>query len=682
MSNPHTLRCAGLLLALAISGVGCAGVRTTWEPAMTDTPLIPRHVLFGNPDKAAVRLSPNGDYLSYLAPLDGVLNVWVGPANDPKAAQPVTRDTGRGVRMYFWAHTNRHVLYLQDQNGDENWRVYAVDLDSGDIKDLTPLDAVHAQIAGVSRHYPEEILIGLNDRDPQLHDIHRVNVLTGKRELIKENEGFAEFIIDDQYRVRFALQMKPDGGSQLLQLSPADEWSLFMDISQEDDFNTSTLGFDKTGDVVWLADSRGRNTSALRTIHLKTGEETTLAENARVDFSDMMRHPTERTLQAVSFTFEKTEWEFFDDAVAADFAKLEAVQAGEMEVISRTLDDQTWIVAISPDDGPTRYYVYNRDSGDATFLFTNRAELEGLPLVHMHPATIQSRDGLDLVNYLSLPPGSDPDGDGRPSEPLPIVLNVHGGPWGRAYWGYEASHQWLANRGYAVLDANFRGSTGFGKAFVNGGDKEWGRKMHDDLIDAVNWAVEEGIADKDRIAIMGGSYGGYAALAGLTFTPEVFACSVDIVGPSNLITLLESFPPYWQPMIEIFTLRVGDHRTEEGRALLKERSPLTHVDRIQRPLLIGQGANDPRVTQQESDQIVAAMQANGIPVTYALYPDEGHGFARPENRLSFYAIVDAFLGEHLGGRVEPVDDDFEGASVSIEAGADQVQGLAEALAAR
>ncbi len=297
----------------------------------------------------------------------------------------------------------------------------------------------------------------------------------------------------------------------------------------------------------------------------------------------------------------------------------------------------------------------------------------------MHPVVIDSRDGLKLVSYYTLPVWADPDDDGKPDQPLPTVLSVHGGPWARDNWGYDPIHQWLANRGYAVLSVNFRSSTGFGKAFVNAGDKEWAGKTHDDLLDAVDWAVREGIADEDRVAIMGGSYGGYATLVGMTFTPEKFACGVDIVGPSNLITLLNSIPPYWTPMLNMFTTRIGDHRTEEGRKFLEERSPLNRVDEIQRPLLIGQGANDPRVKQAESDQIVEAMKANGIPVTYVLYPDEGHGFARPENRLSFFSVTEAFLAEHVGGRYQPIGDDFADSSIEVLEGADLVEGLSAAL---
>ncbi|MCH8166145.1 MAG: S9 family peptidase, partial [Planctomycetes bacterium] len=299
-------------------------------------------------------------------------------------------------------------------------------------------------------------------------------------------------------------------------------------------------------------------------------------------------------------------------------------------------------------------------------------------LAPMDSEVIRARDRLKLVSYYTLPVGSDADGDGRPEQPLPMVLWVHGGPWWRDFWGYDPVHQWLANRGYAVLSVNFRGSTGFGKKFINAANMEWGGRMQLDLLDGVRWAVKKKIADPQKVAIMGGSYGGYATLVGMTFTPETFACGVDIVGPSNLVTFMETMPPYWEPFVELWATRVGDHRTPEGRSFLAQRSPLTFADRIARPLLIGHGANDPRVKQAESDQIVEIMQEQNIPVTYVLYPDEGHGFARPENRLSFFAVAEAFLAEHLGGRYEPIGDDFEGSSISVPVGADQIPGLREA----
>jgi len=400
----------------------------------------------------------------------------------------------------------------------------------------------------------------------------------------------------------------------------------------------------------------------------------------------VVRHPTEKHVQAVSFIYTRKRWQILDPAIEPDLAYLRTVADGtvadgEAEIVSRTLDDRFWIVLYLVDDGPARFYLHDRTARAARFLFTNRQDLENQPLAKMHAVTLPARDGLTLVAYITLPPGSDSDGDGIPDRPLPLVLMPHGGPWGRDSWGYNPWQQWLANRGYAALHegVNFRSSTGFGKGFINAGNFEWGGKIMDDQIDAVRWAAAQQIADPGRVAVMGGSFGGYSTLGGLTFNPEVFACGVDLVGPSNLVTLLESVPPYWRPMFEMFATRVGDPRTEEGRALLKKHSPLTYVARICRPLLIGQGANDPRVKQAESDQIVQAMQAKGIPVTYALYPDEGHGFARPENNLSFTAIAEAFLARCLGGRYQPIGDDFRASSLTVPTGAENVPGLPEAL---
>ena len=643
------------------------------------TPLIPRKLLFGNPDKASPQLSPDGRFLSYLAPVDGALNVWVGPADDPAAAKPVTGETGRGIRFYEWAYTNNHVLYIQDRDGDENWHVYQVDLTAGDIRDLAPLEGVQASIEAVSPKFPDELLIALNDRNPQFHELYRVNINTGERQLVQENDQFIGFITDEDFNVRFAARPAPDGGNELLSKTENGGWDLFANIAMEDSFNTGPIGLDREGRVLYMTDSQGRDTSALIAINLDTQERAVLAEDTRVDVSDTMVHPTKKTIQAVAFTHMRKEWQILDDAISPDLEFLGTIADGDLQVISRTLDDNYWLAAYLLDDGPIRYYLYDRTSKEAQFLFTNREALEGLPLAKVHPAVITSRDGLELVSYYMLPLESGPDGTQLPSHPLPTALLVHGGPWGRDEWGYNPVYQLLANRGYAVLSVNFRGSTGFGKNFINAANLEWAGKMHDDLVDAVQWAIDQGIADPQRIAILGASYGGYAALVGLTFTPDTFACGVDIVGPSNLVTLLNTIPPYWEPQVEMWATRVGDHRTEEGRAFLTERSPLTHVDRISKPLLIGQGANDPRVKQAESEQIVQEMQDKNIPVTYVLYPDEGHGFARPENNLSFFAVTEAFLAECLGGRHEPMGSDFEGSSITVPKGAEYIPGLKEAL---
>jgi dipeptidyl aminopeptidase/acylaminoacyl peptidase len=647
--------------------------------------LIPRSVLFGNPQRAAARISPNGKWLSYLAPVNGILNVWVAPVDDLSKAKQVTDDKERDIRGYFWAYTGEHILYTQDKGGDEDWHVYATDVSSIKTTDLTPLEKVHATIEEVSERFPDEILVGLNDRNPQLHDIYRVNIKTGERKLIQENEGVAAFVTDDDFKVRFAFNYTRDGGQELLEPAKGDEgkpgdkgiseWESFVKVGPEDAMTTGPAGFNKDGDVLYFLDSRDRDTGALFAWDLKDDEKKLLAADERADVA----YPTEKNIQAVGFTYERREWKILDDSIKKDLDYLATVVDGELQVTSRTLDDKQWTVAYILDNGPVKYYRYDREAGKAHFLFNSRDDLEGYPLVKMHPRVIEARDGKKLVSYLTLPHGSDSDGDGKPDKPVPLVLNVHGGPWARDSWGYDSEHQWLANRGYAVLSVNYRGSTGFGKTFVNAANAEWAGKMHDDLLDAVNWAFENGIAQRDKVAIMGGSYGGYATLVGMTFTPDVFTCGVDIVGPSSLVTLLENIPPYWAPFMPVMKIRVGDVESEEGRKALLERSPLTLVDKIKKPLLIGQGANDPRVTQLEADQIVEAMQTKNIPVTYVLYPDEGHGFALEPNRMSFNAVAEAFLSEHLGGEFEPIGDDFEGASIHVPAGADEVPGLAEAL---
>lgn len=662
-----------------------------------EAPLIPRKILFGNPDKTSLQISPDGQYISYLAPVNNVLNVWVAPVGAPEKAEPVTKDTLRGIRTYFWAYTNQHIIYLQDLGGDENWQVHAVNILTKEDRNLTPFEEIpgpdgkpiilpngkplrpQAQIQEVSRKFANEILIGLNNRNPQFHDLYRLNILTGDLKLVQKNDGFLGFQTDDDYNVRFAAQMTPDGGMALYSPDGKGGWKLFDQVPMEDMLTTSPVGFDKTGTVLYMIDSRGRNTAALVSVNLKTGEKKLIFEDPKADVSGIMMHPVEKKVEAVAVEYLRTEWTVLDESVKRDLEYLRTVCDGDINVTSRTLDDKFWAVAYVVDDGPVRYYLYDRANKQAKFMFTNRKELEGLKLAKMHPVVIKSRDGLDLVSYLTLPYWEDPDNDGRPTKPLPMVLYVHGGPWGRDSWGLNSTHQWLANRGYAVLSVNFRGSTGFGKKFINAGNLEWAGKMHDDLIDAVNWAVENKIADKNKVAIMGGSYGGYATLVGLTFTPDVFACGVDIVGPSNLRTLLETIPPYWKPQFEMFATRVGDPRTEEGRKLLEARSPLTYVDRIKKPLLIGQGANDPRVKQTESDQIVKAMQEKNIPVTYVLYSDEGHGFARPENRLSFYAVSELFLAKHLGGRAQEIGEDFNGSTIQVPQGAENIPGLVEAL---
>src|SRR3954470_16394284 len=679
------------ILALLLSGFSqpaarAADAKHRGEKAktMTNAPLIPRDVLFGNPKRAQARISHDGKWISFQAPVKGVLNIWVAPADDLSKARAVTEEKVRPIPSHNWAYDNKHILYIQDKNGDENFHLYATNVVSGQTKDLTPIEGVRAQLQETSHKFPDEILVGLNDRDKRYHDVWRINIETGEKKLVQQNPGIAGFMTDDDFRIRLAMDYTQSGG-QILRVPEKEgdtsNWKDFLEFGPEDAMTSGPAGFDKSGDTLYLQDSRKRNTSGLFAMDMKSGKTQLIAEDPRTDVGGILAHPTEKTIQAVSFTYARTEWKVLDPAVAPDIEFLKKFSEGDFLITSRTLDDSQWTVAYMLDNGPVKFYRYVRGKKPKmVFLFNTRDDLGDYPLVKMHDRVIKSRDGLDLVCYLTLPPGSDPDNNGVPNRPVPMVLDVHGGPWARDNWGLNPYHQWLANRGYAVLSVNYRGSTGFGKEFINAANGEWSGKMHNDLLDAVKWAVDQKIAQKEKVAIMGGSYGGYATLVGMTYTPETFACGVDIVGPSSLVTLLKNVPEYWIPFMPVMKIRVGDVNTEEGREALLKRSPLTHVEKIKRPLLIGQGQNDPRVKRQEADQIVKAMSEKNIPVTYVLYPDEGHGFHRPENNKSFNAVTEAFLAEQLGGRFEPVGDDFKGATITVPFGAEHVPGLTDALA--
>ena len=668
------------LLASTVAFALAAQAAPSAADRIAGTELIARDALFGNPERANVQISPDGKYLSWVAAVDGVLNVWVAPADNPSQARAVTQDKARGIRSYFWSYQPDTLLYLRDSGGDEDFHLYAVDLKTGQAKDLTPFPKTTAQVAGVSPKHPGTILVGMNDRDAQWHDIYKVDLASGKRTLLEKNDAqIAGYIADADYTLKYAQRSRPDGGADVLRRGANGAWEKFDDIPFEDVLTTSPGGLTLDGKTLYFTDSRGRNTAALFAIDVASGTRTLVLEDARADVGGTLADPATGKVQAVSVDYLRDEWKVVDPAIRADLEKLEAIGPGDVSVNTRTLDDKTWIVAYSAAEAPLVYYRYDRGAGTLTKLFSARPKLEGKPLVPQWPVEIASRDNKTLVSYLTLPRSADANNDGKADAPVPLVLLVHGGPWARDSYGYGGYNQWLANRGYAVLSVNFRGSTGFGKDFTNAGNGEWAGKMHDDLIDAVQWAVKQGVTTQDQVAIMGGSYGGYATLAGLTFTPDAFACGVDIVGPSNLNTLLSTVPPYWASFFEQLAKRMGDPRTDAGKKWLTERSPLTRADQIKKPLLIGQGANDPRVKQAESDQIVKAMQAKNIPVTYVLFPDEGHGFARPENNKAFNAVTEGFLAQCLGGRAEPIGKDFTGSSISVPVGADGVPGLAEAL---
>jgi dipeptidyl aminopeptidase/acylaminoacyl peptidase len=615
--------------------------------------LIPRQVLFGNPERVNPQLSPDGLRIAWIAPVDGVLNVWVGPLDDLGAAAPLTNDADRGIRSYSWAHDGHTLLYVQDRGGDENWQLYGVNLDTGATRSFTPFDGVQVQLVGVDKHYPDQVLVGLNRDNPQLHDVYRLELASGELTKVVDNPGFVGWVVDAGFEVRAGTAPTPDGGLIIMAregTTPAggEEWHPILTAGQEDALTTGPVAFSLDGRSLYVISSVGVETGRLVRIDVSSGEVVeVLASDDTADVSGVDIDPETRAVRVVTFLKDRKEIVVLDDAIAKEVATLQALSRGDLSLTGHDDSDRKWLTAHAVDNGPVTYHLWDRDAATARLLFTHQPALERYELSTMEPFAITARDGLTLHGYLTWPAGVAPD----ERHGLPAVLNVHGGPWARDSWGYNAEVQWLANRGYLCIQVNFRGSTGYGKAFVNAADREWGAKMHDDLIDTVHWVIDEGYADAARIAIYGGSYGGYAALVGATFTPDVFAAAVDIVGPSNLITLIRSVPAYWAPLIAMFHTSVGNPDTEED--FLWSRSPLSKADQIRIPVLIAQGANDPRVKQAESEQIVTALQAAGIDHEYLLFPDEGHGFAKPENRLRFYAAAEAFLAKHLGGRAEP-----------------------------
>ncbi len=611
--------------------------------------LIPLTVLFGNPERVSPRISRDGTQLAWIAPKDGVLNVWVAPVSpeggvDWAAARVVTDDTDRGIRQFAWTHDGRHLLYLQDIGGDENWRLHDVDLPTMQRRDLTPFDGVQTQIIGLERSRPNEVLLGLNQANPQLHDVYRLDLTTG--ELTKEidNPGYIGWVADTDLAVRAALAPQPDGSFALLVRDDADaEWRELLRIPAEDAESVEFLEFSADGRSLLLTSSVGAQTARLVRIDVATGATQVLAEDPEADVSGVKVHPVTRQPQIVATLKARMQYQVLDPTVADDLAAIRALHPGDPTFQGTDDSDRIWLVGFTNDSGPVPYFAYDRQARSAQFLFEHQPQLSRYELAAMEPFSYQARDGLTIHGYATFPPGQD-------RTALPTVLFVHGGPWGRDTWGYDPHAQWMANRGYLCLQVNFRGSTGYGKAFVNAGDREWGAKMQDDLSDAVAYAIGQGWADPAKVAIMGGSYGGYAALAGAAFTPDIYCCAIDIVGPSNLITLIETVPPYWAPVISQFYRRVGN--PEKDRDFLWSRSPLSRAEQIRIPLLIAQGANDPRVKQAESEQIVEALKKAGIEYDYMLFPDEGHGFAKPQNRLRFYGAADKFLARYLGGRSE------------------------------
>jgi dipeptidyl aminopeptidase/acylaminoacyl peptidase len=611
-------------------------------------PLVPRDVLFGNPEKLSPRISPDGTRLAWLAPdSKNVMQVWVrtiGKTDD----RAMTSDAKRGIRQFQWAPSGTMLIYAQDIEGDENWHLYGADLAGAPVRDLTPFQNVRAEWVGSQPGIADQVLVSLNLRDRKVADVYRLTLSSGALVLDTQNPGdVVHFFADAALRVRAAQVSLPSGGIEVrVRDGERAEWRTLVKGAPDDAIQFNAFSADGKSVSLWT--SAGQDTARLVLRRLADGRETVIASSDETDAGDVLFDPIRHTVQAVAFAAGRNQWTVVDAKVKDDFAGIARLHDGDFAVIDRDARDRTWLVSFSSDRGPISYWAWDRTAKKGSFLFVHQPKLDGLPLSEMKYVVIRSTDGLKLHSFLTLPADTPPRN-------LPMVVLVHGGPWMRQAWGYNATAQWLANRGYAVLQLNYRGSSGYGKKFVSASFKEWGKKMQSDLLDGVAWAVQEGIADAKRVAIFGASYGGYAVLSALAFTPTTFACGVDIVGPSNLRSFIQSIPPYWKPLRAMFDVRVGNIDDPQDEQLLRDASPLYRADQITRPLLIGQGAKDPRVKANESEQIVEAIAQRHGRVTYVLYSDEGHGFARPPNRIDFHARAEAFLAGCLGGRLEPLD---------------------------
>jgi dipeptidyl aminopeptidase/acylaminoacyl peptidase len=625
------------------------------EPLGGGAPLIDREVFFGNPRIANAQLSPDGRWLSFVQPLDRVLNVWVKRLEEPfDAARPLTDDRERPVVQHLWSRDSVRVLFLQDRGGDENFHVHAVAPDAAPAPgarapaplDLTPGDGVQARIYALPERDPEHAIVGINDRDPRLHDVYRLDLAGGARTLIVANrDNVADWTTDLEGRVRLGHRQRQDGGWEILRVDGDGVVPIYACGPDEE---CRPLRFHRDGARAYVETNRGAaDLSRLVLLDPETGATADVEEDpeGEADFGLALFAADTHELIATAYTGERVRWYPREERFARDLARARReLPAGDLGFRSLTRDGRRMLVSVVSDVEPGASWLYDREAGAFELLYRTRPEV---PSEHMAPMTgvrYAARDGLEIPAYLTLPKGAEPRG-------LPAVLFVHGGPWARDAWGFNNIVQFLANRGYAVLQPNFRGSVGFGKRFLNLGNRQWGTgTMQHDLSDGVRWLIERGIADPERVGILGGSYGGFAALAGAAFTPELYAAAVSIVGPSSIPTLLESIPPYWEPVRRTFGVRVGDAGVPAELERLRSQSPLYSASRIRAPLLVVQGANDPRVKKSESDQIVRALRDLGRSVEYLVATDEGHGFASEESNQALFAKIEEFLAVHLGGR--------------------------------
>ncbi len=625
------------------------------EPASSQpAPLIDVEVFFADPEIAGLQISPDARYLSFRRPLKGVMNLWLVPRGAPfTEARPVTNEHERPIIWYFWSADSQHLVYQQDKGGDENYRLYAVDLEkwSSDVdsipspRDLTPFDGVRAIRISVPDEDPEHVLIGLNHRDPRFHDVYRLHVGSGELELVYLNDkNIAAWSVDQKGNLRLGMRQAEDDSWKLFRIDDDDLSPIYSCDWQED---CGVIGFHPDGRRAYLGTNRERNFVELELLDIDSGELELVHRDPEDEADFAGARFSRATGELVCPRYVGDRWRKYPltDEFKRDYERVrEALPEGTIRFTSQSRDDNFQLVFYRSDVEPGATYLYERESGRVELLYRERPDLPREYLARMESLRYTARDGVEIPAYLTLPIGAKPG-------PLPLVVLPHGGPWTRDFWGYNPWVQFLANRGYAVFQPNFRGSLSFGKEFLNLGNKEWGTgHMQHDITDGVHHLIEEGIVDADRIAIKGGSYGGFAVLAGLAFTPKLYAAGISVCGPSNIKTLLRSMPPYWAPIRRQIHLRVGDPDDPDDRERLRSQSPLFFADNIRAPLLVYQGANDPRVLQHESDQIVATLRDLNLPVQYLVAPDEGHGMDIPENRLAVMAAIEIFLAEHLGGR--------------------------------
>ncbi len=620
-------------------------------------PLIDREIFFGDPEISGAQLSPDGTFLSFIKPYQGTRNIWVKKREEPFAnARPLTADMSRPIRNYFWSHDSRYILYSQDKGGDENFNIYAVnpsqllqpDQDVPESRDLTHIKGARVLIYDVPESDPDLLLIGLNDRDPSWHDLYQLKLSTGEKTLLRKNtEKIAGWVFDHKAQLRLAMRVSPNGTSEVLRVDDTG----FIKIYETNVLETAyPLRFDQTNTLVYLVTNKGEenNFSQLMLLNPANGKTQLVEEDPlkRTDFGNAYFSEVSKKLIATVYEDQRQRIYWKDKSLEADYLLLkQKLPQKELMFGSSTQDERYWLISAASDVDPGATYLFDRQTKKLNFQYRPRPQLPVQSLASMQSVTYPSSDGMLIPAYLTLPKGAV-------AKNLPVMIVPHGGPWARDSWGYNSQAQFLANRGYAVLQPNFRGSTGYGKKFLNAGNQQWGDRMQDDITWGVKYLISKGIADPKRVGIMGGSYGGYATLAGVTYTPDLYAAAVAQVAPSNLLTLLSSLPPYWEAGRIIFHTRMGDPTTPEGKDKLKRQSPLNHADKITTPLMVVQGANDPRVKKAEADQIVAALYDRNYPVEYLLAPDEGHGFARPVNNMAYLAAAEKFLAKHLHGRYQ------------------------------